>query len=177
MDFGLNVIDVSADPILIRRNRDAYGFLGNMSPMDIQWDGQIYPSSEALFQCLRVKDGDLQVRIREATNAFLAKKIASAHSEKRKVIPLSEEDLDNMRLCLQVKTKQYPNLRRALVQTGARTIIEDCTFRQEGSGLFWGAALRGDSWHGLNWLGVLWMEIRSELQGRELAFEEFLQSL
>lgn len=35
---------------------------------------------------------------------------------------------------------------------------------QGGSGLFWGAARGEDgTWHGDNWLGLLWMERRCEL--------------
>lgn len=43
-------------------------------------------------------------------------------------------------------------------------IVEDCTKRQRGSGLFWGAALIDGKWQSQNWLGQLWMELREELE-------------
>ncbi len=44
--------------------------------------------------------------------------------------------------------------------TGDKIIYEDCTHRQHGSGLFWGAGLNDGIWVGENWLGKLWMEAR-----------------
>ena len=59
------------------------------------------------------------------------------------VEPLSQQDLDNMRLCLRLKVEQHPELARRLVDTKEEFIVEDCTKRQRGSGLFWGAARDG----------------------------------
>jgi predicted NAD-dependent protein-ADP-ribosyltransferase YbiA (DUF1768 family) len=83
------------------------------------------------------------------------------------VEPMSALDLDNMRLCLKLKIEQHPELREKLIQTGEAPIMEDCTRRQRGSGLFWGAALIEGEWKGQNWLGRLWMELRQQ-QGTNL---------
>jgi hypothetical protein len=79
------------------------------------------------------------------------------------VEPMGDEDLDNMRLCLRLKVEQHPELAEALLETGDELIVEDCTKRQRGTGLLWGAALVDGQWLGENWLGKLWMELRASL--------------
>ena len=80
--------------------------------------------------------------------------------------PMSEKDLSNMRQVLRLKIAQHPQLVDNLLATGQDEIIEDCTKRPRGSGLFWGAAFKDCKWIGENWLGFLWMEIREELRGQ-----------
>ncbi len=77
--------------------------------------------------------------------------------------PMTDEDLENMMLCLRLKIEQHPKLREMLIESGDAYIVEDCTNRQRGSGLFWGAALIEGHWVGENWLGELWMELRAEM--------------
>ncbi len=80
------------------------------------------------------------------------------------VEPRSPADLDNMRLVLRLKLQAHPALRRQLLATGAARLVEDCSSRAKGSGLFWGAALREGRWVGENWLGRLWEEQRVSLR-------------
>ena len=75
----------------------------------------------------------------------------------------SDKDIENMKLCLEIKLNQYPELKEQLIATGEDIIIEDCSKRPHGSGLFWGAEKTENGWNGKNILGVLWMEKREEL--------------
>jgi hypothetical protein len=80
------------------------------------------------------------------------------------VRPLGEQDLRNMKVILRLKLDQHPTLQAKLQATGSRPIIEDCTRRARGSGMFWGAARQEDgTWVGENWLGRLWMQERYSL--------------
>jgi predicted NAD-dependent protein-ADP-ribosyltransferase YbiA (DUF1768 family) len=80
------------------------------------------------------------------------------------VVPQSEEDVRLMGLVLDLKLKAHPGLKTELLATGDATIIEDCTSRPRGSGLFWGAVLQPNgTWKGTNMLGELWMQLRQEL--------------
>ena len=82
-------------------------------------------------------------------------------SHMRTTTPLSEEDLNLMRNVLKLKVEQHPQLCQWLSETKGHMIVEDCSNRQHGSGLFWGASKVGpNDWEGLNWLGKLWMELR-----------------
>lgn len=149
--------------ILIRKVADPHGFLGNMAPYPIAYKGQKYRTTEALLQALRFADEEIIDAIRAQKSPMGAKFVAKRHRSKMIVVPLSDEDLENMRLCLRLKTEQHPELARALLDTGNEHIVEDCTKRQRGSGLFWGAALVEGEWGGENWLGKLWRELRATL--------------
>ena len=58
----------------------------------------------------------------------------------------------------------HPALVRQLLSTGEAELVEDCTSRPRGSGLFWGAALKDGVWTGENRLGRLWMEMRGSIR-------------
>lgn len=152
--------------ILIRRVRDPYGWLGNMSPYPVTYDGvHWYNTTEALFQALRFADAGIRELIRLEKSPMSAKMKAKKLAEHRIKNWTAKEDIEAMTLCLRLKLHQHPELQAELLATGDRDIVEDCTKRPHGSGLFWGAALRGDGyWEGQNWLGVIWKTLRNELK-------------
>ena len=149
-------------PVVIRKVTEPFGWLGNMSPFPIVYNGETYRTSEALFQALRFQDGDILQLIRDQTSPMAVKMVLKKHRDKMVVEPMSSEDVDNMRLVLRLKLEQHPELKEKLAATAPDDIIEDCTNRPRGSGLFWGAALKDDHWVGDNWLGKLWMELRDQ---------------
>lgn len=150
--------------ILIKRVKDIYGWMGNMSAFPIVEDGLLYKTSEALFQAKRFPLGHpVREEIREASSPFSAKLIAKANAEHMTIEQRSEADLELMRLVLKMKLEQHPELKQKLAETGDELIIEDCSNRQSISGIFWGAALIDGTWRGDNWLGRLWQEQRELL--------------
>lgn len=151
-------MSVDTADIVIRKVREPYGWLGNMSPYPVG----LWRTAEHLFQALRFADSsEIRKQIMEATSPMVAKKIAREHALEMIVEPRSERDLSNMRRILGLKLEQHPLLLEALRATGSRRIVEDCTARSNDSGLFWGAARQVDgTWRGTNMLGVLWMELR-----------------
>lgn len=153
--------------ILIRKVKDEFGWLGNMSPYPIDYQGKTYRTTEALFQALRFNDEKIIELIREQKSPMAAKMIAKKFRDQMVVEPMSDTDLYNMKMVLRLKLEQHPKLKADLLATGDEEIVEDCTKRPRGSGLFWGAALKGDKWVGENWLGWLWMELRDELSQRD----------
>lgn len=141
-----------------------YGWLSNMSPHPLEYKGVTYRTAEALFQALRFDDESLRELIRAEKSPMAAKFKAKSFIEKAVIEPRSDEDLDNMRFVIRLKMAQHLDLAKGLVGTRDSEIVEDCTKRQGGSGLFWGAALQEDgSWEGENWLGKLYMELRDEI--------------
>ena len=93
---------------------------------------------------------------------------ARAIRDQRNITLMGDEDLDNMRMVLRLKFKWNCNpLERDLLATGDRFIVEDCSKRPRGSGLFWGAKRLPDgTWDGTNMLGQLLMELRTEIRNR-----------
>lgn len=150
--------------ILIRKVAEQYGWLGNMSPHPIERDGKQFRTAEALFQSMRFSDADHVEQIRSQKSPMAAKMIAKKNKHRMVVEPMSEADLENMRRVLRVKLEQNGDLKEKLIETGDEEIIEDCSKRPRGSGLFWGAAFKDGKWQGENWLGWLWMELRDEVR-------------
>lgn len=142
-----------------------FGWLGNMAPFPVTWDGKVWRTTEALFQALRLAPGDTaREEIRAEKSPMGAKMTAKRSADRRVIVPLSADDVAMMEGVLRLKLDQHPHLRAALVATGDRAIVEDCTSRPRGTGLFWGAARQSDgTWTGDNILGKLWMKLRSEL--------------
>lgn len=134
-----------------------------MSPHPIEIGDHYFLTSEAFFQFLRFDDPEIIEEICSQTSPMAAKMKAKKHKAEMVVVPMSVEDVDNMRLCLRLKLKQNPELRDQLLETGDEPIIEDCTKRPNGSGMFWGMTFKDGEWVGENVLGQLWMELRIQL--------------
>jgi ribA/ribD-fused uncharacterized protein len=135
-----------------------------MASYPVEFDGKLYRTTEALFQALRFSDEEVIEAIRAEKSPMAAKFVAKRHKDKMVVEPLSAADVNNMRVCLRLKVDQHPELHDLLLATGDAEIIEDCSKRKRGSGLFWGAAQEDGVWQGTNMLGELWMELRDEAQ-------------
>jgi ribA/ribD-fused uncharacterized protein len=141
-----------------------YGRLGNMSRHPTQYDGDDYRTAEALFQALRFDDGVIRRDIRQRVAPMAAKMRPKTYRDRMVVAPRSEQNVKNMRTVLRLKIAQHPELEALLLSTGDAYIVEDRTKRANDSGRFWGAAWMDGSWQGMNTLGTLWMELRTELR-------------
>ena len=141
-----------------------YGWLGNMSPYPITFQGYVWDTAEALFQAMRFDDEGVRDEIWRQNSPMAAKMIAKKHRDNMVIEPRSEQDVENMGLVLMLKIEQHAEIRRMLLETGDAEIIEDCTRRASESGLFWGAKLEGGEWKGENKLGKLWRELRAEVR-------------
>lgn len=142
-----------------------YGWLGNMSPYPINFNGKVWRTTEALFQALRFKDEEIQELIRGEKSPMGAKMVMKSKTEHIILEKHGAKDLINMKMCLKLKLAQHPNLVNELINTGEKIIIEDVTKRgNSGGNCFWGAMQveneEGFHWVGNNALGKLWMEIR-----------------
>lgn len=155
--------------IAFTKVRLPYGWLGNMAPYPVMFNDLRWPTTEHLFQALRLPaDSRARELIRACKSPMAAKMEAKKHIGQWIVNPRTQADVAHMRMCLKLKLEHHPDVYTMLKQTGDATIIEDCTARPNASGLFWGAA-RAEKvpglwdWEGDNVLGHLWMALRAEL--------------
>lgn len=151
-------------PISFTKVKLPYGWLGNMAAFPVAYKDQEWRTTEALFQALRFNDPEIQELIRLERSPMGAKMKAKANADKMVVRPMSEQDLANMELMLQLKVEQHPQLVTQLLETGDEVLIEDVTSRGTGRHLFWGMALKNGEWVGQNKLGNLWMDLRDKLR-------------
>jgi predicted NAD-dependent protein-ADP-ribosyltransferase YbiA (DUF1768 family) len=141
-----------------------YGWLGNMSPHPIRHLDREWRTSEALFQALRFDDEQIRELIRSQKGPMGAKMAAKGRRDRMVIAPMSEADVENMRVCLRLKLDQHPRLKQKLLDISDARIIEDASARgRSASSLFWGAVRVDGGWEGKNMLGELWMKCCEEL--------------
>jgi ribA/ribD-fused uncharacterized protein len=135
--------------------------LSNFSAFRLWWKGREFDTSEAVYHAEKFPDHpELRFAIECAKSAHDAFKLA----EKNKTHRRSDWDAVKvfvMRDILRAKAEQHEYVRRKLLQTGNRELIED-SWRDD----FWGWGPNRD---GKNMLGKLWMEVRAELRAKEAA--------
>ncbi len=142
-----------------------YGWLGNMSPYKVYFQGKEWRTTEALFQAMRFEDVEIKEAIRLEKSPMGAKFKAKKHKDKMVINPMGNIDKTNMETCVKLKLKQHPDLKKMLIETRSSLIYEDVSTRKNrGSSLFWGAVLNEDgSLDGENVLGKIWMDERNKL--------------
>jgi N-glycosidase YbiA len=141
-----------------------FGWLGNMSPYPINYDGKIWRTTEALFQALRFESDEIREIIRNEKSPMAAKMMAKKFKSEMVVVPMSETDVNNMRLCLRLKYEQHSEIQLLLKATENKIIIEDIGNRKGERHKFWGVKWNGAEWEGQNKMGKLWMELREEMK-------------
>lgn len=134
--------------------------LSNFSAFSLQWAGLAFPTSEHAYHWEKFnkhgwKAESIRSKIMAAPSAHAAFKLAEEYREKRR------DDWDSIKVAtmadiLRAKVVQHEYVRRKLLATGDRELIED-SWRDD----FWGWGPNRD---GQNMLGKLWMEIRAELR-------------
>lgn len=135
--------------------------LSNFSAFRIEWRGIIFDTSEAAYhweKFQRSTSGDgrvfIQAAIRAARSAHETFKLAEQYRNLRDPY-WDDVKVSAMREILFAKAEQHEYVRRKLLATGNRELIED-SWRDD----FWGWGSNGE---GQNMLGILWMEIRAEM--------------
>jgi ribA/ribD-fused uncharacterized protein len=149
--------------------------LSNFSAFTLDWKGIRFDTSEAAYHWEKftnlhsnfssrvvigpVDSGTVGEKIRMAESAHEAFKIAEANKH---LVRLDWMDVrvSIMRDILFAKAHQHEYVRRKLLQSGDRELIEN-SWRDS----FWGW---GPDRKGQNQLGKLWMEVRAELQSESV---------
>jgi ribA/ribD-fused uncharacterized protein len=141
--------------IYFYRERDAYGFLSNFSAHGVSLKGRYFPTTEHYFQAMKFEGTPHEEAVRLASSPRAAKDLGG--DRRRPLRPDWDQVRDAvMKVALQVKFTQHPELREALLATGDETLVEDAP-----RDYYWGC---GQDRTGKNRLGALLMEVRHELR-------------
>ena len=130
--------------------------LSNFSAFKLRWRMYEFDTSEAAYHWEKFPDFAFARRaIRTAPSAHEAFKLAEQYKERRRK-DWDDVKVDIMRRILKAKAEQHEYVRRKLLATGDRELVED-SWRDP----YWGW---GPDRDGQNMLGRLWMDVRSELR-------------
>jgi len=137
--------------------------LSNFSSFGIEWGGNYFPTSEHAYHhekfvftgMMRGSIAEIRRKIRTATSAHVAFKLAEQHKSSRRPDWMAVR-VGIMRRILRAKAEQHGYVLRKLLATGDRELIEN-SWRDD----FWGWGPNRD---GQNMLGKLWMEVRADLR-------------
>lgn len=144
--------------------------LSNFSAFKLRWAGRMFMTSEHAYQWEKFAYSPLRPigshyhqrnratdAIEMSKSAHEAFKIAESYGD-TVVYGWAQARVEAMRQILHAKVDQHEYVRKKLLQTGSRILIED-SWRDD----FWGW---GPEKNGQNMLGMLWMELRDDLRGK-----------
>lgn len=143
-------------PIHFYSAKAEHGCFSNFSAHRVFIDGKSWPTTEHYFQAQKFAGTEHEEAIRLAKSPTVAARMGRSRQR-----PLRKDweqvKLDVMRTALRAKFTQHEDLRRILLETGERDLVEH-TERDR----FWGD---GGDGSGENMLGLLLMELRAALRG------------
>ena len=137
-----------------------YYMFSNFSSFAIEWKGKLWMTSEHAYHSEKFTDEALKAAIRETRSAHDALKLSHEHGGAY-CPDWAQVKVGIMKEILHAKVAQHPYVKKKLLETGEREIIED-SWRDD----FWGWGPNKD---GQNHLGKLWMEVRDEIRAEETA--------
>lgn len=129
----------------------------------IELDGVIYPTVEHAYQCAKYTDKKIIEEIRSQRSPVKAWEVSTKY--KHLQIPEFKDEnykLEVMKKLMRLKALQHEEIRKALVESGDMRIVKHITTYPPGDG-FWDD---GEDGKGLNHMGRMWMEIKSELNNQ-----------
>lgn len=134
-----------------------YYVLSNFSAFMVEHNNIVHYTAEHAYQAMKFSGLRPHIfsMIRHARSAHDAFKLAEQYRDQRWP-QWDEMKANEMRIILNAKVRQHEYVRRKLLATGNRELVEN-SWRDD----FWGW---GPSRDGQNMLGKLWMDIRSELR-------------
>lgn len=142
-----------------RANEKPYGAFSNLFPRTIVFEGREFPTAEHAYQAGKARRDDVREWILSAPSPSLVAMAAHGLYTWDIVPNWSRIKFDRMRAVLRAKFTQHQDLATLLVSTGGARIVEVARVVNSVNRT-WGEV----NGRGLNMLGVLLMELRSELE-------------
>lgn len=146
-----------------RANEKPYGAFSNLYRCTVTFEGQEFPTAEHAYQAGKAAKKNVREWILSAPTPGLVAMAAHGLYTWDIVPNWSRIKFDRMRAVLKAKFTQHEDLRMLLLSTGEKRLVEAGRTNNSVNRL-WGEV----NGKGTNMLGVLLMELRSELRGPPL---------
>lgn len=144
-----------------------YDFLSNFYPVDVLYEGAVYPSVEHAYQAAKTTDPELRIPFQ---GSAIRSNLMSAGQAKRAGRKLGlRGNWDPVKIAIMetlLRQKfENPHLRKKLLRTGSAFLIEGNNWNDRT----WGAVFNPNTrdWEGRNLLGSLLMQIREDIRNEE----------
>ena len=132
-----------------------YGFLSNLYPCPVDFEGRRFRSAEDAYQYGKPCDPAIAAWLIVAPSPSLCAQAAHVLLRWQVRADWTAIKVERMRAVLRAKFQQHPTLREQLLATGDALLIEASTIDA-----FWGVGKRGQ---GKNMLGQFLMAVRAEI--------------
>lgn len=143
-----------------KANERPFGVFSNLYRCEVSLEGESFPTAEHAYQSAKPRDDRVRKWLMDApTPALLAKTAHQLNRPWEVASNWSKIKVEHMRKVLRAKFEQHVNLRKILLSTADRHIVEAGTI-DDAAGRFWGEV----NGKGKNMLGILLMELRQELR-------------
>jgi ribA/ribD-fused uncharacterized protein len=144
-----------------RASEKPYGAFSNLYRRNVVFEGEVFATSEHAYQAGKARKPAVRKWLMEAPSPALLAMAAHGLYYWDVAPGWSTTKFDRMRAILRAKFTQHLDLQELLLSTGDAKLIESATVDNEVNRL-WGEV----NGVGRNMLGVLLMEIRTELRAR-----------
>lgn len=141
-----------------RANEKPYGVFSNLFRCEIKFEDRLFPTAEHAYQAGKAVKPAVREWILMAPTPALAAMAAHGLYTWDVVPNWASIKVDRMRAVLRAKFSQHENLKKLLLDTGKRRLVEAGT-TNNAVNRFWGEV----DGKGENTLGKLLMELRGEL--------------
>lgn len=143
------------EAIYFRNSNQKWGEFSNFSLHSIFLENKIWATVEHYYQAQKFSQDTIIEEIHLAQTPSLAKQKASQHYKEYQLEDWDLKKEEVMFKALKAKFTQHPNLKKLLLATGDKIIVE-----RSDSDLYWGD---GKNNEGKNRLGCLLMELREQI--------------
>lgn len=137
-------------------HEEPYGCFSNFSRHGFTLDDKYWPTSEHYFQAQKFADEAAREQVRRQKSPKLA---AQEGRDRKNPLRRDWEQVKDeiMHRAVLKKFESHPDIKAVLLATGEKKLVENAP-----SDYYWGCGADGS---GLNKLGLILMQVRSELKG------------
>ena len=146
-----------------RASEKPYGAFSNLYRREIEYEGETFQTSEHAYQAGKARKPEVKRWLMQAPSPSLLAMAAHGLYYWDVAPGWSKTKFDRMRGVLRAKFAQHTDLRNLLLSTGDARLVECATVDNEVNRL-WGEV----NGIGKNMLGVLLMELRTQLRSEQV---------
>lgn len=155
---------MAAEIRFYRASERPYGPFSNLYRREVEFEGEVFATSEHAYQAGKPRKAAVREWLLAAPSPALLAMAAHGLYYWDVAPGWSTNKLERMRGVLRAKFTQHGDLKELLLGTGDARLVESATVDNEVN-RFWGEV----NGVGKNTLGIMLMELRSELRGEQAA--------